>query len=452
MTTTPARRRRVASAVVVLLAGGLVVANSSPASAHTDATIFAASQPSALTSVPRAIALSTDGALGYVVTDGGFEKINLHTSPPSVLGTTASIWGTSLALSADGKTAYVVDAVSGTLDVVDVSTNTPVLVTVMPAISPRNPSAVATSPDGKFVYLSYSGPGESGGVQVLSTSASRIPVAISSRPDNVLAGAPTDIAVTPDGRHVVTADTTNSTVTVIDTRTAASTDIDVPGQPGHVTISPDGRYAYVIGHLGSTVSSIDLLTDQVVRTSAQLDSDSGIAVAVSADGNYVYAATSTDSGSNSFYILDAHTFDVVEQLAGAEFPADIGVSAAGTNRGTAYLITSGDDVGSNPGAIYPLTQTPVGATPLALRATLATNPISSTVRHGNRLAVAVTTVGGTAPYRYSWTLNGQAIAGPTGAKLVISSATFAAGGIYAVRVSDSSGWVVSVARRITVAR
>jgi YVTN family beta-propeller protein len=120
------------------------------------------------------------------------------------------------------------------------------------------------------------------------------------------------VAVSPDGKFVYVAENYGNRVSVIDTFTNEVTDtITVGDSPSGVAFSPDGKYVYVTNNgdmkvvaaggeknYPSTVSVIDTATNTVTATIPGFNVASG--VAFSLDGNSVYV---TNSGGTTVSVI-----------------------------------------------------------------------------------------------------------------------------------------------------
>ncbi len=98
-------------------------------------------------------------------------------------------------------------------------------------------------------------------------------------------------------------------------------------------------------------------------------------------------------------------------------------------------------------AIYSAAKT--GKCPVLVAPTLATQPQGQTVTVGGTATFSVV-AGGTVPLSYQWRLNGAALAGATGASLVLSNVQFAHAGNYTVVVTNIAGSVTSSPAALTV--
>jgi len=162
----------------------------------------------------------------------------------------------AIAITPDGRTAYVVSGrpvTNGTFcgqapppadTVTPISTATNTALTPIPV--GQYPSAIAITPDGRTAYVVNDG---SGTVTPISTATNTAGKAIRFGEQGLVAGAD-HIAITPDGRtaYVTNYNSYPGTVTPISTATnTALTPIEVTSGAVGIAITPDGRTAYAIG-------------------------------------------------------------------------------------------------------------------------------------------------------------------------------------------------------------
>ena len=114
---------------------------------------------------------------------------------------------------------------------------------------------MAITPDGKHAYVTNNADGT---VSVITTATSAVSAPIT------VGNAPTAVAVTPDGKHAYVTNNGDGTVSVITTTTGAvSAPITVGSRPVGVAITPDGKHVYVVN------SSVDnFVTNDVVSNGA----------------------------------------------------------------------------------------------------------------------------------------------------------------------------------------
>lgn len=156
-----------------------------------------------------------------------------------------------VAMSPDGLTAYVTSPEGRMLNVIDVAART--VVARLEAGS--GPLGVAVNPVSGAVYVAdwyrhrirAFDPGGRG------------PAGLKAAGEVEVGRSPSGLAVTPDGRHLLSADRDSDRVSVVDTRTLAVTGTVAVGQrPFGVTISGDGRRAYTANVGSNDVTVIDI--------------------------------------------------------------------------------------------------------------------------------------------------------------------------------------------------
>ena len=241
----------------------------------------------------------------------------------------------SVAVSPDGRTAYVANSNGLSLSVIDVAT-TRVRATIA---LPANARSVTVSPDGRTVYaagtrnvsivnaatdtirqnvplegLAYDAvPSPDGALLYVPLFDVRKIAVVDTASGTVVrtltaADNPYSVAVSPDGRMLYATFYNQSRLAEIDivsgtlTRTTA-----VSGQPRQMTLSPDGLTAFTASSLGNTTTIVDTVTFATVRT---LASPGALDVAVNVDGTLL--AISSPNGR--LQIVDTATYTVLETI------------------------------------------------------------------------------------------------------------------------------------------
>ncbi len=161
---------------------------------------------------PHGIVLSPDGKYAYVACYGG-AAVAIIDVAARALAATVAIPGAEpygIAISADGRYVYASDNFANRLDIIDTASRTlvgSVAVGVRPAL-------VARSPNGDTLYVSD---GASASVHILDIGHDAAHPTL--RKVVATDGYPHGIAVTPDGRFVVVANTVSRNLSVIDAAT-----------------------------------------------------------------------------------------------------------------------------------------------------------------------------------------------------------------------------------------
>jgi YVTN family beta-propeller protein len=126
---------------------------------------------------------------------------------------------------------------------------------------------------------------------------------------------PVDMAITPDGRTVVSVGCkqicTPGFIQLFDTASQRFTqEIAVDGNPYRVVLSPDGSQAYVANLTGPSVSFVDLATRQVTKTVPVAVQPTGLAIAPG--GATLYVASQTQGRLS---VVDVASGTVTAQLS-----------------------------------------------------------------------------------------------------------------------------------------
>jgi DNA-binding beta-propeller fold protein YncE len=206
-------------------------------------------KPITLSGEPVAMAIAPDGktyvaiSRGTVTSGGGFRSvydfmpIDLATNR---LGKPVKLSGEpgAIAIAPDGKTAYVAIYSSGTVTPIDLMTNTagkPIKISGKPKAMEfyGQPMAIAITPDGKTAYVAN---GASSTVTPinLATNTPGNPINLSGKP-----GADA-IAITPDGTTAYVANQASSTVTPVNLAT------NTPGKPIKIGSGWDSGFEAIV--------------------------------------------------------------------------------------------------------------------------------------------------------------------------------------------------------------
>ena len=243
---------------------------------------------------PDAVAITPDGKTAYVVNFGSdnVTPINTATDTAGATGTWISVGSEpdAIAITPDGTTAYVANSGDGTVSKIALSTGQ-VQATIAVGGSP---SGIAIAPDGTTAYVTDNNPGYE----------NLIPITLAD--DGVQPGIPagTDplaVAITPNGSTAYVVDRGSNVVagavTPIDLTTTpptAGASIAVGNDPDAIAISPGGDDAYVANYTDGTITQIALSGDATSTLSAGTDP---AGVAVTPAGTAAYVADDQPGGS-----------------------------------------------------------------------------------------------------------------------------------------------------------
>jgi YVTN family beta-propeller protein len=121
---------------------------------------------------------------------------------------------------------------------------------------------------------------------------------------------PTELALTPDGRTLLSANYGSSTVSIIDTHSLSEDErLVLDPDPVWIVIGPDGATAYVLHTMSNTVSIIDV-AGRSLLTSISLD-ESPVRAALGGDGDslYIISEYSTD-----LLVVDPRSLQVIRRI------------------------------------------------------------------------------------------------------------------------------------------
>ncbi len=132
-----------------------------------------------------------------------------------------------------------------------------------------------------------------------------------------LGGAPTGVALSPDGRRAYIADNDGGALIVVDTDTLKSPPRSRWARTREVAVTPDGAQAYVTNAGAGSVSVVDL--QSAIVTNTVLVSSHPIGVAVDADGRFAYVTALDATRSTGTLVIDIATGTHVTSGAGAPY-------------------------------------------------------------------------------------------------------------------------------------
>lgn len=369
---SPRRRRAGATILVAGLAALVVLGGVGVAVAMTNGDRPAVTTGARPTSAPPPEE-SPQPATPRAAKAPGLQRIPLaqrvqSLARPAVVGTIrVGAEPEGVVVSPDGRTVYVANQGSRILSVVDAASRR-----VTPVPLRNTPRFVATSRDGRFVYVSmYEDDKRTGsGVAVVDAARRKVlrylstgmqPYTLSVAPDGRLwvpihsegrveiytagdlapAGKitlppnPHAVAFSPDTMRAFTANHESNSVSVIDMRTNRLVrSIPVSRAPHSVATSPDGRTVLVAGYEADTADLID--TASLRRTGPFPVGDEPQAMAFASDSRHAYVVNEED---NTVSVLNGRTGARVATIGVGRSPRTVGVSPDGR---LAY-VSNGDD-------------------------------------------------------------------------------------------------------------
>jgi YVTN family beta-propeller protein len=313
----PDRRRRTLLVVLGVLAAVAVVFGSAYLFHSLRSGNQAAGAGKAAVSNPAAVAppLPSTGA---------------PTVPIPSLGTAIPIGRTPdfVAVTPNGRLAYVANGDAKTVTVLDTSVNRIIATIPVPAGPPQ---FLTFAPDGRRIYISIFDDARTiAVVAVLDTTTNQIVATIPVRT------RPFRAAVTADGKLLYVPNHDSGTVSVIDTQTLKLLrEIQVPPNPHWIAFSRDGTRAYTADHESNVIGVLDVASSKVIASIPVGKSPHALAVhptrPLLANVNY---------DGNTVTMIDTNTDQVTATIPVGKQPQSIQWTADGR---FAYVVNNGDN-------------------------------------------------------------------------------------------------------------
>jgi len=121
---------------------------------------------------------------------------------------------------------------------------------------------------------------------------------------------PVEIALSPDGETLVSANYGSSTVSVVETRSLQEVGrVRLPAQPTSVVMGESGRRAYVLHALSNAISVIDLKRLEITATRSF--EESPVRGAINEDGDRLYVIT---RNSPNLLVIDPASLTLIERI------------------------------------------------------------------------------------------------------------------------------------------
>ena len=245
--------------------------------------------------MPLDIVISPSGLVGYVISGQQLTQIDL-TNNQIVSQLALSFDASQLAVTPDGKKAFISHHTDNRISVVDLTNNLKIK-----TISIKKPYAMGIDPTRQNqIYV--------------TTGMENCPAALDVKTGDVVkkfrvGNYPRSLAVNPNGNEVYVGNFEDNTVSLIQIQKGEQNntrEIPVGMGPISIAISPDGNTGYVNNVLDGTITSIDLSTHTVLSNDPIDPALFGIAItpdqcpiasfqAVSFDGFLTYSFDASSS-------------------------------------------------------------------------------------------------------------------------------------------------------------
>jgi len=333
----------------------LVVVNTDGASGGLEE--FRNSGPAPEGDKPRTIGVTPDGSRAVVANTFSDNVAVFDTASRSLLGyADVGMRTGEVEITPDGSTAVVGNRDSFFVSLVDIDTLTTTNVSIG-----RRGDQVEVSPDGQFAYVAVVADGDGVWRVNLDTASVQGPKLATGEMGGLGTGQTSGMTLSNDGSTLVTCDSFDDQLTLIDTATwTVITTVPVGDFPIRAAFSPDDSRIFVSNFFSDTVSIVEndgAGSSELVELPA---SDARIELIPSPDGSKVYAA-----GLNEFVdVINVASSSIVDLITLQDTASEgMGFDAQGRlliANGTASASTAGGLTFSESGrisAIDPATDT-----------------------------------------------------------------------------------------------
>jgi YVTN family beta-propeller protein len=234
-----------------------------------------------------------------------------------------------------GPVAFVANSEAGQATPLGLTPATPAAAAGSPIPTGNGPSSVAITPDGRTAYVTNRASNSVSPINV-ATAQAGAPIAVGTTPEAV--------AVTPDGSAAYVVSSGEGSVRRITTATGAvGGPIGVGNAPSAIAIHPGGSRAFVANAADNTVTPLDLGSGTAGNPVSATGLTNPVAIAVHPGGTVAYvvsSATPTSAGGITSFDLSGPTPVPAQTLtigaAGAR-PNAVAVTPAGN---AAYVTTA----------------------------------------------------------------------------------------------------------------
>jgi YVTN family beta-propeller protein len=272
--------------------------------------------------------LMTAGPFAYVANAGSNTVSVIDISTGLVANTiTVGTAPSGVAISPNGQQVYVTNEDGDSVSVINTATETVVATIAVGSL----PLAVAFTPDGTQAYVVNE---ESNTVSVISTSSQTVvnTVQVGNTPFGVA------MALTSNGTFAYVTNASSGTVSVIAVGASPTVvdTIQVGAAPFGIAVSANSSLAYVANGGSNTISVISIASNTVTATVPVGEGQEPFAVAFTPDSNFAYVA---NMESSTVSVIATASNKVVATITGFTDPADVAVTTDGsaayvTNLGT----------------------------------------------------------------------------------------------------------------------
>ncbi|MGH2889135.1 MAG: PKD domain-containing protein, partial [Solirubrobacteraceae bacterium] len=237
----------------------------------------------------------------------------IDTATNSVVGAPIPVGSTphGVAITPDGRFAYVANFGSGTVSVIDTGTNS---VVGAPITVGAKPDGIAIAPDGGHAFVAQQG----NDISIVDTATKAV---VGSVPDSL---GPSQISIGPRGGRAFVTNSGSSSVSAFSPSTGGliGSPIPVGPQPSGIAVAPNGVLAYAAGYGDGTLRAIRTsLGAPALAPLSGLNQPEGVAIRPDGARGYV-----TNRGGASVSIIDPTSNTLVGTIPVGASPAGIAIT------------------------------------------------------------------------------------------------------------------------------
>jgi YVTN family beta-propeller protein len=259
-------------------------------------------------SYPSAIEFDKEGQHIFVVYNLNLEEEGLYaftnnaSKIVSFLPFNKNIYYHDIVLNPENGNMYVTNHGSGTVSIIDGSTNK-----ILKTISVGElPSRIAFNPENGNMYVTNQG---SGTVSIINSSTNRVVENISI--GNQYKSLPTGIAFNPENGNMYVTNQGSGTVSIINSSTNRVVEnISVGGVPSRIAFNAENGNMYIADWNSSTVKVMDSQTHNL----SEIRIDTGLPYTISYNPTNSYIYVTALGHNNRFHVINSLTNDISESL------------------------------------------------------------------------------------------------------------------------------------------
>ncbi len=210
------------------------------------------------------VAVSNNGNFLYAATPKGIFVFSIGTTNPITLVSTISLPANSIpagiALSPNGNSLYVANTSGYGLEVINISSDAVIKTIDLPD---ANPYSIAVSPDGRYVYVTYSSLTPESQLSIINATSDTYLKTVNLASGNLFAPPSYGVAASPNGKLVYTT-LDGDGIAIVNASSYKLINIIGQGNPFGIAVSADGNLLYVTRYNGGSLQILNATSYQSI--------------------------------------------------------------------------------------------------------------------------------------------------------------------------------------------